>query len=171
MTSSILEFCKFLWLLPITILVWLFYVLPLWAVGEIEYEGKADTFIWIFLNPIDPDSVYDKAWAKWAGQALPCAYIYAKHTTFNGPLYDQITKIHEVKHCKDQLLFGPFFYLGYAGHSTWLGVSNLWKKEEDKRHIYHENFLEVRARKAAGQRAVIPRDEWMDGPKDYNPWL
>lgn len=173
------EILGFLWLLPATILVWLFYVLPLWALGEIKYEGKAATFIWVFENPIS-SSWYDKKWKKWAGWAGPCVYIYKKYTPdmFNRPvssqelkMYEAVTRTHEVRHCVQQFLFGVFHYPFYFLSSAYIVISNLWKKQKDRKHAHLDNIFEVDARKAAGQQIYIPQERWPDGPNDYNPWF
>jgi len=155
--------------LPVTILVWLTYILPLWAVGEIKYEGRPHRFIWVFENPISPLSKYDRLWKKWSGWSGPCVYIYKKHDGPEGPLYDAVTRKHELKHCADQFNWGIFFYPAYLVSSAWVGIKNLWNK--DKKHMYINNYFEKRARKEAGQHVNIPRDKWPDGPEDFNPWL
>lgn len=178
MTKTILETLGFIWLLPVTILVWLVYVLPLWAVGEIKYEGKAGTFIWIFENPIS-SSWYDKKWEKWAGWSGPCVYIYKKYTEEMLPwtsaterrMYDAVTRVHEVRHCIQQFVFGIFHYALYFLDSMYILLSNKWKKPEDRKHAHLDNHFEIDARKAAGQRIKVPQNEWPDGPADYNPWL
>lgn len=168
MVSTILKILGFIWLLPATILVWLFYIIPLLIFREVRLVGKADIFIWVIENPIDPTSWYDKRWQRWAGWSGPCVYIFKD---VGDDQQNAITEIHEVKHCNDQFIWGVFFYPAYFFHSAWLGMSNLWKKREDKRHIYYDNYFERRARAAAGQLVDIPRSMWPDGPDDYNPWL
>jgi hypothetical protein len=52
-----------------------------------------------------------------------------------------------------------------------LWIKNIFRKRENKQHIYFDNWFERRARKTAGQLVDIPRSMWPDGPDDYNPWL
>jgi len=160
----------FLWALPATIICWLFYILPLMAFRELKYEGKLDTFVWEFKNPINPTSWYDKLWARWAGWSGPCVLILHEDV-YKDVNKLKITRIHELRHCKDQFKWGIFFYPAYFLASAWLAISNLWKKKEDKKHIYYSNPFEVAARKEAGQLVDIPREYWPDGPEDYNPWM
>lgn len=176
--KTFLKVLGFLWLLPATVLVWLFYVLPLWVIGEIKYEGKADTFIWIFQNPIGK-SYYDKLWAKWAGWSGPCVYIYKPYLQKDYPWisqedldkYTETTRVHEVRHCVQQFVFGVFHYPLYALESARIWFLNLFRPYEKKKHIYLFNRFEIDARKAAGQTVNVPRENWPDGPNDYNPWL
>ena len=164
------KFLGFLWALPASILCWLFYILPLIIFKEIKYVGKLDMFVWEFSNPINPTSWYDKLWARWAGWSGPCVVIIHENV-YNNPEELRITRQHELQHCKDQFKWSIFFYPAYICASAWLAVSNLWKKYEDKVHIYYSNPFEIAARKAAGQMVDIPREWWPSGPSDYNPWM
>lgn len=168
--NMFLKILGFIWVLPATILFWLFYVLPLMVFGQIKYVGKLDIFVWEFSNPIDPTSWYDRLWAKWSGWSGPCVVIIHERV-YKSPRLLKITRDHELQHCNDQFRLGIFFYPVYLLLSAWLAISNLWKKYEDKVHIYFSNPLEIRARRVAGQVVDIPRDSWPDGPNDYNPWL
>jgi len=151
----------FLWVLPATIIYWLFYILPLLLFKEIKYEGKLDTFVWEFSNPIDPTSWYDKLWAKWGGWSGPCVVI------IHEDIYKDInklfiTRVHELKHCTDRFKWGAFFDPVYILESAQIWVSNLWKKYENKIHAYYSNRFEISARKVAGQLFDIPREMWPD---------
>lgn len=168
----------FIWLLPATTLVWLLYILPFWATKQIKYNKRERDFVWSF-EVIAEDNWYARAWNKWAGWAGPCVYIFKKYRKEDYPnvsekalrLYDEVTRVHELRHCDQQFVFGIFHYPAYFLVSTWLAISNLWKSKEDKLHIYLDNPFERDARKAAGQKVDVPREEWPDGPNDYNPWL
>lgn len=168
----------FVWLLPATLLVWLFYVIPLLLTKQIKYNAREDDFIWSF-ELVDRDSWYGKMWSKWAGWSGPCVYIFKRYRSEDYPWldekvlkeYDEKTKIHEVRHCKQQFLFGIFHYPAYFLVSAWLTVSNLWKPYKNKKHVYLDNPFERDARRAAGQIVDVPRENWPDGPNDYNPWF
>lgn len=168
----------FLWLLPATTLVWLLYILPLWATKQIKYNKRERDFVWSFRVVVE-DNWYARAWNKWAGWSGPCVYIFKQYSKKDYPnisekalrLYDEVTKVHEMRHCYQQFIFGPFHYPAYFLASAWLSVSNLWKSKDNKRHIYLDNPFERDARKVAGQKVDVPREEWPDGPNDYNPWL
>jgi len=168
----------FLWLLPATALVWLFYILPFWAAKQIKYNKRERDFVWSF-EVVAEDNWYGRAWSKWAGWSGPCVYIFKRYRKEDYPnvseealrLYDEVTRVHELRHCDQQFAFGPFHYPAYFLASAWLAVSNLWKPQEKRRHIYLDNPFERDARKAAGQKVDVPREEWPDGPNDYNPWL
>lgn len=167
MKPSAKEILQFIWLLPATILVWLFYVLPLWAMREIKLEGRARPFVWVFENPIS-SSRYDKMWKKWAGWAGPCVYIYKD---LKDKRKNLITREHELVHNDQYMRWGIFHTPMYLLFSGWILLSNLWKKQEDRKHAHLDNPFEIDARRGAGQRIEIPQEEWPDGPKDYNPWF
>lgn len=160
----------FLWLLPATIICWLFYIIPLLMFEEIVFVQKLNTFTWEFKNHIDPTSWYDGMWAKWSGWSGPCVIII-REDIYSKPIKIETIRRHEIKHGDDQFFFGLFFYPAYLINTLWILFTNLFKKEKNKRHAYYENWFEIRARKAAGQRIMIPREEWPNGPNDYNPWL
>lgn len=168
----------FVWLFPTTALVWLLYVLPFWAAKQIKYNKREQDFVWSF-EVVAKDNWYARAWDKWAGWSGPCVYIFKKYSKKNYPhvpektlnSYNKITKIHELAHCDQQFVWGPFHYPAYFCCATWILLSNLWKPYEKRKHAHLDNPFEIDARKIAGQRVKIPREEWPDGPKDYNPWL
>lgn len=166
-----LRVLQFIWLLPATLLVWLFYILPLWLIfKEIQYIGMTEFLVFEFENPINTRrSWYDQEWEKWAGCSGPCVYILKRHYGPGGHEFDDITRKHEVRHCIQQFWLGVFFYPAYGLAMAWTLISNIWSSTE--KHPYHDNPFERDARKAAGQKVNISREDWMDGPDDYCPWL
>jgi len=168
--KKLLEILGFIWLLPFTLLMWLLYILPLILFKEVKYVRKASTFVWEFSNPIDPTSWYDKLWARWGGWSGPCVIILHEDMYKSAFRLEMVRK-HELRHCKDQFKWGVFFYPAYIVASAWIGFTNLFKKRENKKHIYLFNPFEMAARKDAGQIVDVPREYWPDGPDDYNPWM
>ena len=158
---------QFIWLLPATILVWLFYILPLWLVtGDIVYEGKEPSMpVWIF-KVVSKRSWYGRAWHRWLGWSGPCVYLYKNA---DNPNLDKVTRIHELAHCKQQFKWGFIYYFVYILATIEILISNYWSK--NKRHGYLDNPFERAARKEAGQVVNIPKEYWTDGPNDYNPWI
>lgn len=157
---KLLHLLGFIWLLPATILVWLFYVLPLWVSNNITYHGSVSGtfFIFKFRTSKNKSNWYAKAWKDWAGWSGPCVII------FRHDCYDDSTLLHELRHCKQQFVFGILHYPIYLLSSAliWLFISN--------RHAYLDNPFERDARKAAGQMVDIPREYWMHGPDDRWPF-
>ena len=177
--SNFLRALGFLWLLPATVLVWTFYVLPVWATGNIEFE-EAKNFVVVFKLK-KRDSWYARLWKKWWGWSGPCVYIYRdtghilEELSEVNELYKlyideqvSITKKHELRHCDQQFVFGPLHYPLYficsAGIWIWATATNADK------HSYLDNPFEKDARKHAGQMVNIPRAYWPDGKNDRNPW-
>jgi len=168
--NKLLETLGFIWSLPAFILCWTFYILPLMMFREVKYQGKLSTFVWEFSNPINPTSWYDKLWARWAGWSGPSIVIIHKDV-YASPRQLEIVRKHELKHSEDQLKWGVFFYPAYFVASGWIGFTNMFKKRDNKKHIYLSNPFEMAARKAAGQLVDVPREYWPNGPDDYNPWM
>lgn len=161
MKKFVLSLLGFIWLLPITILVWLFYVLPLWCLGYIRYIGMIDSFVWHFEVNQDKSNWYTKLWRDWAGWSGPCVIITKKS---NNLFFNARTIVHELRHCHQQFAFGPFFYLAYILTSAFI-----WLFQKNK-HAYHDNPFERDARAKAFQPVDIPRQMWMHGPDDRWPW-
>lgn len=155
--KKLLSILGTIWLLPITILAWMFYILPLWALGCIRFDGYAAFLIPKFVL-VNKYAWYTKMWRDWAGVSLPNAIITKED------LDNETTMKHELRHCFQQWLFGPFHWLVYILSSVWLWVTN------DEKHAYLDNVFERDARKAAGQLVDIPQNMWMHGPEDRWPW-
>lgn len=153
-----------IWLLPITILVWMFYILPLWALGHIKFSDWADFLVPHFvLDEKKSNSWYAKQWRDWAGVSLPNAIITKYEEGHNFPSYTR-TMLHELRHCYQQWAFGPFHWLAYI-----LSTLFIWLFLKDL-HSYYDNPFEVDARRAAGQMVKIPKNMWLQGPDDRWPW-
>ena len=72
--------------------------------------------------------------------------------------------LHEQEHCFQQYKFGIFFLLFYLLESL-----RIFFFDREK-HSYLDNRFEREARKAAGQRVDIPREDWPQGPTDHWVW-
>ena len=151
----------FIWLLPATVIVWGFYVIPLLALGYIEYAGKVDFLIAKF-RLAKGVNWYSKLWDRWWGWSGPCVLIVHHNIPENGEMTRTI--VHEIRHCKQQFVFGVFDYPLYFLCSLfiWVFMRN--------HNAYLDNPFERDARHAAGQPVVIPREEWGDGKTDRWPW-
>lgn len=163
-----------LWLLPATLLVQLFYIVPLKLMGYIYYEGNIE------LNGFPPvpvyqvnefkDGWYTKLWRDWAGWAGPLVIltkdpIYYKKNQNNITAYSLTTTIkHEYRHCQQWAWFGCFFPLVYFLASIYIFVFT------KNKHAYLDNPFEKDARKYAGQKVDIPKELWLHGPEDRWPW-
>jgi len=168
----------FIWLLPATILFWLIYVLPIWAARYTKLES-VDWPVFKFKLRAK-DNWYARLWKKWWGWSGPCVYIY-KDAEYIQSEYEQridpqwlekevkTTEVHEVRHCLQQLIFGPLHYPLYFLSSVGLWIYGTITNKDI--HSYYDNPFEKDARRAAGQPVHIPRSQWMDGPNDRIPWL
>jgi hypothetical protein len=157
-----------LWLLPITILVWLFYILPL-TLRDIEYIGQPSFMVFHF-QLISKRSWYARLWRDWLGWSGPCVIIARNPDNLFTPVKASMAKIiiHETRHCYQQFVFGPLFYPAYILCSIVLWM--LGKFTSRKIHAYLDNPFERDARRAANQQVNIPPEQWPQGSNDMWPW-
>lgn len=73
--------------------------------------------------------------------------------------YDR-TLIHEITHVFQCYRYGVIFPLAYIIEC---GIIYFFKPEK---HSYYDNRFEIEARKSAGQDIEIPKEKWLQGPKD-----
>jgi len=155
----------FIWCLPATILVWIFYIFPLILFRQIRFVKFEDSFFPVF-QLINNDSWYTRAWRDWAGWSGPWVIIVKDLPKEDSAEYKRWlrTLLHELRHCIQQLILGPLFYIIYILDSIfiWIFIKS--------KHAYLDNVFERDARDYAGQQVNIPKDEWMHGPDDRWPW-
>lgn len=158
----ILRILGFLWASPVTILSWIFFFLPHYFKGTFQnvYMRKDLAIVW----DVDNYSKFGRnAMDGWYGFVLGAnvCVIDPPHGMDELKPYFK----HEIKgHVTQYFIFGVFFFPLYIAHTAWLLAFC-----KDK-HSYLDNFLERWARKVAGQKVDVPREEWMDGPNDRYPW-
>lgn len=151
--KKLIRLAQFVWLLPVTLLWWSLYVIPLWVLGAIKKQVSSEFLIMEFsLNMNSKLIWYVNAWRNWAGWGGPCVIICKGLEDTEIGAREKIRR-HEFEHCFQQFRLGVFFYLYYA--AAWL-----WILAFTKRHPYLDNPLEVAARRAAGQAVNVPRDSW-----------
>lgn len=155
MKETILNILKTLWQLPIGLLVWSLYILPLWATRQIKYIGKAAPLV-LEYELTDSVNFYTKLWEGWIGTSLPFAFIRVSMNRIKKryPRADPVIlkeemrklKLHELHHNWQHETYGPYFYTVYGLYSGWIIFSNLWR---DKNRDWHwDNPLEIAARAA-----------------------
>jgi hypothetical protein len=131
---------QFLWLLPMTILVWLIYVLPLLIAKQVRYQETFMGCVVLRLNN-EKNTWYTRLWFNWAGWSGPCVLIY-KHINER---VDRNTFHHEYRHCWQQLWFGPLHYPLY-------GLNFVVFKLFTDKDPYMDNYFEVDARDYAAKK-------------------
>lgn len=160
---TLLKLVGFVWLLPMTIPFWLFYILPLlWR--DIRFRGFAGFGVARF-ELVSRHSRYARMWKNWAGFSGPCCILHRAGLSKRDLA---VTIAHEHRHCMQQLVFGPFFYPLYVLCSAAIWVYATIANEQY--HAYLDNPFERDARRAAGQPVRIPPDRWPGGPEDRWPW-
>lgn len=153
-----------IWLSPMTILVWLFYVLPTWLIWrDLVFVGWAQLGIAEFtLASKGLERWHVRLWRDWAGWSGPCVFI-TKSAVQTYPGWTR-TRKHELEHCSQQFRWGVLHYPMYLFNSV-----VIWIFRRD-RHAYLDNPFERSARAAAGQPVDIPREDWPHGKNDRWPW-
>ncbi len=113
-----------LWLLPVALPIWLFYLLPFWAWGMLSYTHRAGWNVIFTANTGERDAPrwWRNAWARWGGHTMPFAIVMRYGMPSNAA---HGVLMHEMRHAEQWLVLGPLFpivYLtllwrfGYAEH-------------------------------------------------------
>ena len=123
-----------LWVLPVAVPMWLFYLLPLWALRKIWFSGRASPWVLRFAVT-DDGGWYARRWASWSGFAMPFAILVSVGATAS-------TERHELRHTDQWFALGVLFPVVYVLLLTIGG--------------YHGNPLEVDARHWA-LSSMVPR--------------
>lgn len=124
-----------LWQLPMTILVWGFYILPLWELNVIVldgYYGRVHVF-----RPTGKWGWYVRAWDGWLGVGLPNCIILSEGV--HGAR--ESTKAHELRHVMQWRVLGVLFPVVYLA-----GMLVAYLRG---RHPYRDSWLEVDAQRVA----------------------
>lgn len=108
-----------LWCLPATILVWLFYILPMWlAFKDIQFEGWDGPLVARFRLDLDDPTIepwHLRWWMDWAGIGLPNAYIYRDDSQDRFDDWQVPDRqAHERRHVMQWFVFGPLFIVAYG---------------------------------------------------------
>jgi hypothetical protein len=165
------RFVGFFWILPVTILFWVFYLLPLLMLNELQWDGW-QSFLVVRLRLRDPDmgvgSTYYQRWQNWEGGSGPCVIIYKNFSVVGRYCPERLHKtlVHEERHVDQIFLFGPLYYLIYVGCAVWLWCSGHvfgWNHH----HPYWDNPFEQDARRAAGEPMYI---DYKTRIRDIWPW-
>lgn len=149
----------FLWVLPVSILGWIFFGLAALFGAFEEFKVTKELFFVWDLN--ENSKFFQKLFKErgWAGFSMGNNIIlveYSKEDRY------QRTFKHEKEHGFQQYRWGVAFFIVYLFYSVMVYLMN--------RHGYLDNPFEIEAREAAGQQVYIPRSEWPDGPNDRWSW-
>jgi hypothetical protein len=137
-----------LWALPVTIIPFLFYILPLWIFRKYRFDGwDENAFIWIIdaesLGTTWFDTMLKTAWAGWAGSTVGNIIVMKGRKT-KDDWYKQAL-IHEKEHVHQIMVLGIFqpilYVLCYLVGRFVLRNTN----------GYYDNIFEIDARRRTGQ--------------------
>lgn len=142
-----------IWASPITLLAFIFYIAPMWALRQYRYagwDGLAWRWDYVVRSPLylrtKFDKFVDEKWRRWGGSAMG--------NIINIKVYkgsrESITVTHEHEHviqCMRLGIFQPILY----GIYTLLAKFVLRKADP-----YYDNPFEVDARRAADQLIDVP---------------
>jgi len=141
--SKLLFLIGFIWALPITLLAFIFYVGPLWALGKYKQTGWNEVaFIWrIEVNDNTWfDRILARLWRGWAGHALGNIVVLKSTAT-------EKTVVHEKEHVKQMMKLGPLHLVIY-GLIYLVGRFVLSNVDG-----YRDNIFEIDARRKAEQKS------------------
>lgn len=153
---TFLNVIGFIWLLPVNLIVWAVLLILLWR-GQFEE---------VTLQPnlalrwdVDNNSKFYKILSKdgWFGFVAVSNIIVVDDDPYE--LFEKHIR-HEDAHVSQNYVLGILFYPLYFLCSIFI-FCFLWNK-----HSYLDNPFERHARRLAGQRVDIPREEWPKGPHD-----
>ena len=151
----------FLWALLASLLSWVFFHIPLLLQGAIEKVTltKELAIIW----DIDNDSAFYKKMKGWYGNVVGCNITVVDYDR-NNPEYKEHMDHEKKGHVYQNYIFGPLFYVLYVLFAV--VIYYCFKTL----HPYYDNPFERWARRVAGQKVEIPREEWTTKNQDRNPW-
>ncbi len=112
------------WLLPIALPIWLFYILPFWAMGFYHLVRREGLVVKFFVTRRGLRRL--PAWVNWGGNAQPFA-IFVRHAGAR-------LGAHETRHTDQWLALGPLFPIVYGLHLFAFGYGN-HPLENDARHV------------------------------------
>jgi len=149
----------FIWVLPVSILGWLFMGL-MFLLKQVEHVHIYPdlTFVWDLRNT---GWFHKSMYNRWFGFTIGNNIVVVDlgESAANGRGF-----LHERRHAMQNYCLGVLFFPVYI-----LECLRILAFCKDK-HAYLDNFFERDARKYAGQTVDIPRSQWMDGPEDAWPW-
>lgn len=151
-----------IWLLPVNLLA-LCWLLPMKIKGTFEniwWSWNTWTWNWDVANNSE---FYKVSMKGWWGFVIGNNIVYVDF--FPKSIPSIITHMeHEENHVFWNYILGVFFYPIYVMFSSFIYLFL------PNKHAYLDNPLERLARKAAGQKVDISREEWTSGPNDRWPW-
>lgn len=141
-----------LWASPVTLLAFIFYVAPLWALRQYKFIGW-DGIAWRWDYPVRSpfylrtwfDRFIDEKWKRWAGSSLGNIIIIKSSRGMR-----QTTVTHEHEHVLQAMRLGIFQPILYGLY--WL-IAKVALRHAD---AYYDSPFEIDARRAANQLIDIP---------------
>jgi len=128
------------WCSPMTILIWLGWVLPLWAFGLVHFTRRHG-WVFEFVADLGGPAWWARAWEGWRGHAVPQAIILARDPELVSDLASwERTVRHELRHTAQWRLLGVFFLPAYAVAGAWAVLRG--------GGFYHDNWFERDARRS-----------------------
>ena len=159
--NPILCFLGWFNILPVNILAWLFFFIPhlikgsfedvqFWPDGSISWDVKNDSDLFKRLKK-------DNWWGFVIGSNIVMVDYDPKSD-------DAQFMMHERAHVYQNYALGVLFYPVYIAITVWLYFFKISK------HPYLDNPFEIQARRYAGQKVIIPIEEWSSKTNDRWPW-
>lgn len=138
-----------IWASPVTLIAFIFYVMPLWMLTKYEYVGW-DEVAWVFsFNPANQRDSWltrflRKKWQRWAGATLGSLIVIKDDPSMKKSSRNR-TMIHEKEHVRQIMVLGvfqPIFYVSIylIGRFVLRNVNG-----------YYDNIFEIDARRRASE--------------------
>lgn len=127
-------FFAFVWSLPVSLLVFVFYLGPALLSRQYRWGRR---WGWVMEFSVVPDSWLSKSyWTKWAAHAAGCWVVYRLQF-----LEHEAIKRHERRHVWQMLVLGIYAPIVWLVH--WLVL------KAQRKNSYHDHILEEGARRGA----------------------
>jgi hypothetical protein len=166
--SSLFLYAILNWCAPF-LLAWIYPVGMMLVFKDFKFTGFEGPFAKFELVKEGVEPWHRKLWKDWAGVGLPGFFCYgvplykAEDSDCRSAWLERTIK-HEKAHCWQWLALGLLFPVSYYIHALFI---LLFRKDK---HAYLDCWAERAARKHAGQKVDIPKEEWPQGPADRWPW-
>lgn len=131
-----------IWASPITLVCFVFYVLPCWAMKWYEYIGYHD-IVWAWKIREEAPEWMHKLWKGWAGHCVGNIVVVIERPEKSQ--YAGVIMTHEQQHAVQCMRLGVFQPIMYFLNK--LVIRYACKNS----HPYFDNPFEIDARRGAGQ--------------------
>jgi len=141
--------------LPVAVIVYAFYVIPMWIIGDFKFAGFASFLVAEFHLSGNMARIHKKLWNRWDGFGGPGVIILRTKPIIenNNNEYLKSIRKHELEHARQFFVLGIFQPLFYFLFSVIIFVSCKFL------NAYFDNPFEISARRAESN-IEVGKDRW-----------